>query len=35
MKKILDEYGSTIVYIMLGLGCCGLFWGLLEIVSSR
>lgn len=33
MRKIFEEFGGAVVYIVLGLGCCGLFWGILELVS--
>lgn len=35
MRKIFEEFGGSVVYILLGLGCCGIFWALLEVVSSR
>lgn len=35
MKKILEEFSGSLIYILLGAGCCALFWTVLEIVSSR
>lgn len=35
MKRIFEEFGGTIVYILLGVGCCALFWTVLTVVSAR
>lgn len=35
MKKIFEEFAGSIVYILLGLGCCALFLAVLAAVSAR
>ena len=35
MRKIFEEFGGSVVYLLLGLGCCSIFWGILAVVSAR
>ena len=35
MKAILEEYGSSIIFILLMSGCCGILLYILTVVSQR